>query len=154
MSGPVDIFALMVREEEKRRRAVREEVLSALGIPEFFSSGSVRIDAGKCYGPQCDLCVKACPTSAIFWREGRLIVQEELCIYCTACVANCMVEGCIRVRRVRPDGRVEEFSSVRDVAALQRAIAGEKATDMVGRLFPSPEEYLARFGHRAVGPPG
>ena len=150
MSGSVDIFSLMVREEEKRRKAVREEVLSALDIPEFFSSGSVSIDIGKCYGPQCDLCVKACPTSAIFWREGHLIVQEELCIYCTACVANCMVEGCIRVRRVRPDGRVEEYSSLRDVAALQKATAGAKAMEMVERLFPSPEEYLARFGHRAM----
>jgi len=154
LSGSVDIFSLMVKAEEERRRAVREEVLSALGIPEFFTGGSVSIDVGKCYGPQCDLCVKACPTSAIFWRDGCLVVQEELCIYCAACVTNCMVEDCIRVRRVRPDGRVEEFSSVRDVAALQRAIANGKATDMVERLFPSPEDFLARFRLLSTRLPG
>ena len=147
MAG-TDIFGLMVKEEERRKRAVREEVLSALGIPEFFTKGSIHVDAKKCYGPQCDLCVKACPTSAIFWREGELVIQEEICIYCTACVANCMVPDCIRVRRVRPDGRVEEFSSLKDVACLHKAISGQKAIDMVERLFPSPEDYLRRFGPR------
>jgi len=92
--------------------------------------------------------VKACPTKAIFWRSGKLIVQDEICIYCTACVANCMVEGCITVRRVRPDGTVEEFSSLGEVATLLRAVAGRKAEDAVERLFPRPGDFLARYGPR------
>ena len=146
VGGGPDIFSLLVEAEEKKRRSVREEVLGALGIEDLFARGSIHIDMQKCYGPQCDLCVKACPTSAIYWRGGRLIVQEEICIYCTACVLNCMIEGCIRVRRVRPDGRVEEYSSPRDVVCLQRAIAGLKAAEAVGRLFPSPEEFIRRYG--------
>ena len=141
-----DIFGLLVAAQEERRRSLREEVLSSLGIEDRFVKGSIWIDERKCYGPQCDLCVKACPTSAIFWREGRLIVQEEVCIYCTACVLNCMVEDCIHVRRVRPDGRVEEFSSAREVACLHRAVAGEKAVEAVERIFPSPEDYIRRYG--------
>jgi len=147
-TGAVDIFGLLAGEEEKRRRAIREEVLGALGIPDFFVKGSVHIDERKCYGVECDLCVKACPTKAIFWRSGRLVVQDEICIYCTACVANCMVEGCITVRRVRPDGTVEEFSSPGDVARLLRAIAGRRAEDAVERLFPRPEDFLARYSPR------
>ena len=145
MGGAIDIFGLMVEEEEKRQRAVREEVLEALGIPEFFVKGSVHVDLNKCYGVECDLCVKACPTSAIFWRSGRLVVQEEICIFCTACVVNCMVKDCITVRRVRPDGTVEEFSSLDDVARLLRAVAGRRANDMVERLFPSPGDFLNRY---------
>ena len=142
----MDIFSLMVGEEEKRKRALREEVLGALGIPDFFVKGSVSIDMRKCYGRECDMCVRACPTKAIFWRGGELVVQEEICIFCTACVANCMVDGCIRVRRTRPDGRVEEFSSLREAACLQKAIATEKAVGAVEQLFPNTEEFLRRIG--------
>jgi len=146
LSGGVDIFSLMVGEEEKRRKALREEVLGALGIPDFFVKGSVSIDTRKCYGRECDLCVKACPTRAIFWRGNELVVQEEICIFCTACVANCMVEGCIRVKRFRPDGTVEEFSTPREVVCLQKAIAGFRALEAVNKLFPSPEDFLRRMG--------
>ncbi|OYT52853.1 hypothetical protein B6U66_00740 [Candidatus Bathyarchaeota archaeon ex4484_135] len=142
----IDIFGLMVEEEEKRKKALREEVLGALGVPDFFKGGSIWIDARKCYGRECDMCVKACPTKAIFWRGGQLVVQEEICLFCTACVANCMVEGCIRVRRTRPDGTVEEFSSLREVATLLRSISGRKALEAVEKIFPSLGDFLSRFG--------
>ncbi len=157
----MDIFGLLVSEEERRRkaeeerrRALREEVLGALGIPDFFVEGSVRIDRSKCYGVECDLCVKACPTKAIFWRSGELVVQEEICIYCMACVVNCMVEGCITVRRVRPDGTVEEFSSVRDAARLLHAISGRKANEAVSAIYPDEEAFLARHGPLRPRPVG
>jgi len=150
LSGGVDIFSMMVEEEEKRRRALREEVLGTLGIQDIFVKGSVSVDMRKCYGRECDMCVKACPTRAIFWRDNELVIQEEICIFCTACVANCMVEGCIRVRRVRPDGTVEEYSSVREVAVLLRSISGRKALEAVEAVFPSTSDFLQRFGSRPL----
>lgn len=43
-------------------------------------------------GPSCDLCglcVDVCPTGVFKIEGGKLVVNEELCIYCKGCVALC-----------------------------------------------------------------
>ena len=37
----------------------------------------------------CGDCVKYCPTDVYSIREGKLIVNEERCIYCKACEVIC-----------------------------------------------------------------
>jgi Na+-translocating ferredoxin:NAD+ oxidoreductase RNF subunit RnfB len=63
------------------------------------------------------LCIKACPTNALFWKAGMVGIIEELCIYCGACVLNCIVDDCIKIVRkdqtVRLKGSADQKGSLR-----------------------------------------
>ena len=127
----VDIFQLLERASEKRRREKRVQLLQSLGVKEFFEEGSIKIDTNICDGVECKLCIEACPTNALYWGNGKVNVVEELCMFCTACVLNCIVDDCIRVRRKRPNGNVEEFSSPREALMLLHEINARRKRSRV-----------------------
>ena len=126
------------KEEKKGRRA---ELLESMGVKECFKEGSIEIDMKTCRGIECNLCIKACPTNALYWKAGEIGIIEDLCIYCTACVVNCIVDNCIRVTRKRSDGKTESFSTPEDVLRLMRKINSKKKREGVKSIFENPEGY-------------
>jgi len=145
----VNIFDLLSKEtsgEKKKEipKTRRAEFLDPMGVKDLFKEGSISINMKTCRGIECNLCVKACPTNALYWKAGEIGIIEDLCIHCTACVAICMVDDCICVSRNRPDGNNESFSKPKDVLELQCNINSRKRKDRVESLYPTVEEYLER----------
>ena len=123
---------------EKRKR--KEELLAPLNIKEYFAEGSISINKRTCQGVECKLCLKACPTNALFWKAGEVGITEELCIYCGACVLCCIVDDCIRITRKRANGEVEVFSKPRDFVALQNDINTKKRVKSIEDLFSEAQK--------------
>ncbi|MDG6221662.1 MAG: 4Fe-4S binding protein [Candidatus Bathyarchaeota archaeon] len=133
-------------EEEQKPASERSELLKSMGVEDRFEEGTINIDMRTCRGIECNLCVKACPTNALYWKGGDIGIINDLCIHCTACVANCMVDDCICVTRKRPDGKNEKFSNPKDVCMLLKKINSKKGVNRVTALYPTVEEYLDRHG--------
>ena len=114
-------------------------------MKEFFKEGSISINKHTCEGVQCKLCVKACPTSALYWKRGEVGIIEDLCVYCGACVLNCIVDDCIKIKRKREDGEVERFSKPKDVIALAEKINAKKRLGRVTAVFSTVEDYCDRY---------
>ncbi len=142
-SGP-DMFEMLKETAEQEKKKRKEELLAPLGVKEFFSEGSISINKRTCKGVECKLCIKACPTNALFWKMGEVGVTEHLCIYCGACVLNCIVDDCIKITRKRSDGSLERFSKAREVVALQHGIDTKRRFTRVQEAFPKPEDYTKR----------
>ncbi|MGB9684089.1 MAG: 4Fe-4S dicluster domain-containing protein [Candidatus Bathyarchaeales archaeon] len=141
-----DIFSLLVETSEKEKRKQREELLAPLGVKEFFVDGKITIDKRTCKGVECKLCIKACPTNALFWKSsGEVGITEELCIYCGACVLNCIVDDCIKIVRRRENGEMERFSTPRTYTMLENAINTRKRHERVKAIFPTTEDYLKLY---------
>ena len=145
----VNIFDLLSEEtseekEKEKRKIRRAEFLEPMGVNDLFEEGSISINMRTCRGIECNLCVKACPTNALYWKAGEIGIIEDLCIHCNACVTNCMVDDCICVTRKRPDGKTESFSNPKDVLELQCNINSRKRKDRVEALYPTIKEYLER----------
>jgi len=148
--GSMDIYSLLVGVSKKQRRERREQLLRSLGVQEFFEEGSIQIDMKTCKGVECKFCIKVCPTNALFWRAGDVVVTEDLCVYCTSCVLNCMVPDCIKVQRKRGNGENERFSNpVEALKILERFNTG-KRTNAIRELFPDEETYLKRYNKPIV----
>jgi Fe-S-cluster-containing hydrogenase component 2 len=141
----VDIFQLLEEASEKRKREKREQLLRSVGVKEFFEDGSIQINTGICDGVECKLCIEACPTNAIYWGSGKVNVVEELCVFCTACVLNCIVDNCIKVQRKRPNEGVEKFSTPEQATKLLYRINSRKRCEIVRRRLPTAEAYLKRY---------
>jgi len=144
-SSGVDIFQLLTETAEKEKKKRREELLSPLGIKEFFVEGDITINKRTCKGVECKLCIKACPTNALYWRVGEVGIMEELCVYCGACVLNCIVDNCVGISRKRETGEVESFSKPRDFMTLQQGINAKKRLERTHDIFPKPENYIERY---------
>jgi len=143
-----DIFGLMSdetpkAEEDKKKR--RKELLEPTGVKEIFKEGKININKFTCVGGQCRLCVKACPTNALYWGPGEVGITEDLCVYCGACVLNCMVDDCIKIERKREDGKVEHFSKPTDVIELGERLNGKKRLDRVKAIFPTITKYCESY---------
>jgi ferredoxin len=141
----VDIFQLLEGAGKREKKKRRQEALAPLGMKEFFVEGSISINKRICQGVECKLCIKACPTNALFWKAGEIGLTEELCIYCGACVLSCIVDDCIRITRRRLTGEVETFSKPRDFITEQSSINTKKRLQRVKEVFPEPEDYLKRL---------
>ncbi|MCW4001133.1 MAG: hypothetical protein NWE93_12945 [Candidatus Bathyarchaeota archaeon] len=121
---PPSIFDLMnedeaaVSEEEERKQR-RKELLEPTGVQELFKEGKISINKFTCVGGQCKLCIQKCPTNALYWGTGEVGIIDDLCVYCGACVANCMVDDCIKIERTRENGENEKFGKVSDIIKLQ-----------------------------------
>ena len=144
-----DIFSLMEEEpkqvspeEEKRKR--RKELLEPTGVKELFKDGKINVNKFTCVGAQCRLCIKACPTNALYWGAGEIGVIEDLCVYCGACVLNCMVDDCIKVERTREDGAVEKFGKPKEVIALSEKTNAKKRSERVKNIFQTAESYCEK----------
>jgi ferredoxin len=138
----VDIFQLLMETVEKERKKRKAELLAPLGLTEYFVDGSIAIDKRTCKGVECKLCIKACPTNALFWKGGEVGIVSELCVYCGACVLSCIVDDCVRVVRRRENGEVERFSKSRDFTSLEHYISGRKRRDLVLDIYLNPNKYL------------
>jgi len=148
-SSKVDIFDLLSGNEEKnQKRKQREELLAASGAKEFFPEGRININKQTCYGQECKLCIKACPTNALYWKAGEIGITDDLCVYCSACVLSCMVDDCIRIERKREDGKLEKFSKPKEAITLEHKINTRKRVERVREVFPTVEGYCERYMRR------
>lgn len=147
-SGNIDIYNLLSDSVTKAKKKQREELLAASGVKEFFVDGNISIDKRTCLGVECKLCIKVCPTSALYWKSGEIGVTEELCVYCGACVLICMVDDCIRITRKREDATEEKFSKPRDLVLLEDKINAKKRFERVKEVFPTSDAYCERYKPR------
>jgi Fe-S-cluster-containing hydrogenase component 2 len=147
----MDIYELLLEASEKMRKEKRAELLRSVGVKEFFEDGSIKIDMKTCKGVECKLCIEVCPTNALYWKAGEIGIIEELCVYCTSCVLNCMVDDCIEVKRKRPNGETETFSRPQDVFILLENINSRNRIKAIKMLFPDEETYLKRYGKHFFG---
>ena len=144
-ASTIDIFGLLSEDSpEQAKKKRRQELLEPTGVKELFKEGNITINKYTCVGGQCRLCVKACPTNALYWGTGEVGITEDLCVYCGACASNCMVDNCIKVERKRDDGKVEHFSKPQDVVMLGDKIGGKKRFDRVKALYPTAETYCEK----------
>jgi len=147
-SSSVDIFDLLLDDKEKAKKKQREELLASSGVQEFFAEGNIGINKRTCWGVECKLCIKACPTNALYWKAGEVGIVDDLCVYCGACVLSCMVDDCIKVERKREDGKVERFSKPKEVVKLQDKINAKKRFERVSEVFPTCEAYCEKYKHQ------
>lgn len=138
----VDIFGILTETSEREKKKRRQELLAPLDVKEFFVEGSIAINKRTCKGLECKLCVKACPTNALFWRAGEVGIVEDLCIFCGACVLSCIVDDCIRIVRKRADGVLESFSKPKDFTSLQHDISAKKRCSVILDIYRNPKKYL------------
>jgi len=138
-SSGADIYQLLLEASKKKRKEKRAQLLQPLGIKEFFEEGSISIDKRTCEGVECKLCIEACPTNALYWKSGEVGIVEELCVFCTACVSNCIVDNCIQVSRKRANGEIEKFKTPRDVLTLLGYINSRKRINRMELRFPTIE---------------
>ena len=144
-ASSIDIFNLMSEDSSgQAKKQRRKELLEPTGVKEFFKEGTININEYTCVGVQCKLCIKACPTNALYWANGKIGVTEDLCVYCGACVLNCMVDDCMKVVRKREEGSVESFSTPKAVLKLSEKINSKKRTERVQAIFPTVERYCER----------
>jgi NAD-dependent dihydropyrimidine dehydrogenase PreA subunit len=145
-SAQVDIFDLLSGSEEKaRKKKQRQELIASTGVKEFFPEGKITVNKRTCWGQECKLCIKACPTNALYWKAGEIGITEDLCVYCAACVLSCMVDDCIKLERTREDGKTEKFSKPKDAIRLLHAINTSKRAQRVREVFPTAETYCERY---------
>jgi ferredoxin len=137
-----DVFHLLREASQKRERKERTRLLQSMGINENFVEGSVRINWKTCRGVECKLCIDACPTNALYWREGEVSIAEKLCVFCVGCVGVCLIDDCIQVSRKRPSGEVESFSNAREVLILLHTINSKKAVERTKSRFQNIEAQL------------
>jgi Fe-S-cluster-containing hydrogenase component 2 len=138
----IDVFRLMTETADGEKKKRRKELLAPLGVEEFFAEGKTTINKRTCKGVDCRLCIKACPTNALYWKAGEVGIVDELCVYCGSCVLNCIVDGCAKVRRKRSTGEVESFSKPEDFMTLQNRINARKRFERIKEVFPDPKNYL------------
>lgn len=121
--------------EKKKTRSNRSELLRSIGVlEEYFEEGDIRIDKSTCRGVECKLCIKACPTNALYWSEGEVKIERDLCIYCGACVLSCIVDGCIRVTR-RKDGITESFSTPREIIEIMNSHSSHNRQEAIKKYM-------------------
>lgn len=154
-SSAVDIFDLLSEsgekasfKPEKQAKTQREELLCTTKVKDLFPEGSITINKHTCVGVQCKLCIKVCPTNALYWTSQGIGITEDLCVHCEACVLCCMVDNCIKVTRKREDGKEESFSKPRDVLTLVSQLNAKRRHQRIRDVFPSAEEYCKKYPFR------
>ena len=146
-ASSVDIFGLLSEDScdaDAKKKKRRQELLEPTGVKELFKEGKIGINKFTCVGGQCKLCIKACPTNALYWSTGEVGLIEDLCVYCGSCVLNCMVDDCIKVERKREDGKTERFSKPKDVLMLVEKVNAQKRLARVKAVLPTVEVYCKK----------
>jgi len=125
------------KEASRNQNVKRTQILQSMGVKEFFEEGNISIDKKTCKGIECQLCIKACPTNALYWKykSGEVSIIQELCIFCAACVANCIVDNCVRVSRKRTDGKTERLSTPANVFTVLNDVNSGKRIKFVKTMF-------------------
>jgi Fe-S-cluster-containing hydrogenase component 2 len=141
----VDIFQGLLDASRRQKRLKKEQLLKSIGVKEFFEDGSIKIDMKTCKGIECQFCIKVCPTKALYWKTGEIAIVDDLCVHCTSCVLNCMVDGCIKVTRKRKDGIIERFSTPKEVLSLGENINADRRIGKIRKILPDEETYVKRY---------
>ena len=141
----MDIYQVLLEASEKQKRQKRAELLKSVDVKDLFEEGSIKVDMKTCKGVECKLCIKVCPTNALYWKAGEVGVAQELCVYCTSCVLNCMVDDCIVVERKRPNGDNERFSKPSDVFTFWERLNTRKRMEATRMILPDGEAFLKRY---------
>jgi len=142
----VDIFGLIAEDSSgKARKKRRQELLESTKVKDLFNEGKIKINTYTCTGVECKLCVKACPTNALYWKAGEVGITEDLCVYCGACVLSCMVDNCIKIERKRENGKIEHFSKPRDFIMLENKINTGKRLERIKAVLPTAEDYCEKY---------
>jgi ferredoxin len=137
----MDIYGTLLEAGKKKNREKREQLLKSIDVKEFFEEGKISVDMKTCRGVECMLCIKVCPTNALYWKSsGEVGIIEELCVYCASCVLNCMVDNCIKVERKRPNGETERFSNPSDVTKLLEDVNTRNRMKTVKSVFSEEEK--------------
>jgi len=144
-TSSMDIYGLLLDASKRKKREKRAQLLQSIGVKEFFEEGKIKIDLKTCKGVECKLCIKACPTNALYWKTGEVGITEELCAYCTSCVLNCIVDNCIQVERKRANGETERFSNPVHVCSLLESLNARNRMKTIERVFPDQETYMKRY---------
>ena len=138
---PNKIYDLLLGAERGRRRKIRKELLHNIGVDEeYFEEGTIKIDDFTCRGAECKLCIKVCPTNALYWDEGKVKVEEDLCIYCGACVLSCIVDNCIVINRKRKSGKIETFGTPRQLTILTNSQAVQRREETLKLILVELEK--------------
>ena len=145
-SSSIDIFGMLSENKEENIKSQREELLASSGVKDLFKEGDISINKRTCWGLECKLCIKACPTNALYWQTGEIKIIKDLCVYCGACVLCCMVDDCIKIKRKRDDGTTEKFSKPKDVIKLDDKINSQKRVERIITLFPTIDRYCEKYG--------
>ena len=145
-SSSIDIFGMLSENNEENIKSQRKELLSSSGVKDLFKEGDISINKRTCWGLECKLCIKACPTNALYWQTGEVKIIKDLCVYCGACVLCCMVDDCIQIKRKRDDGTTEKFSKPKDVIKLDDKINSQKRVERIITLFPTIDRYCEKYG--------
>jgi len=145
-SSSIDIFGMLSENKEENIKSQRKELLSSSGVKDLFKEGDISINKRTCWGLECKLCIKACPTNALYWQTGEVKIIKDLCVYCGACVLCCMVDDCIKIKRKREDGTTEKFSKPKDVIKLDDKINSQKRVERIITLFPTIDRYCEKYG--------
>ena len=145
-SSSIDIFSMLSENKDELKKSQRKELLSSSGVKDLFKEGDISINTRTCWGLECKLCIKACPTNALFWQTGEVKIIKDLCVYCEACVLCCMVDDCIQIKRKRDDGTTEKFSKPQEVIKLDDKINTQKRIERITSLFPTVDRYCEKYG--------
>jgi ferredoxin len=154
-SSTIDIFDMLNESGEKvenskkktAQNTQREELLEATCVKDLFPEGSISINKYTCTGVQCKLCIKACPTNALYWTSNGIGITEDLCVHCEACVLSCMVDNCIKITRKTESGKEEHFSTTKEVISLENKKNAQKRLQRICDVFPTNEDYCKRYNH-------
>ena len=155
-SQTVDIFDLLSESKEKASqkstekpaepaKTQRQELLETTKVKDLFPEGTITINKYTCVGVQCKLCIKACPTNALYWTSSGIGVTEDLCVHCEACVLSCMVDDCIKVTRKRENSKEEHFNKTKDIITLENQANTKKRFQRISDVFPSTEDYCRKY---------
>jgi NAD-dependent dihydropyrimidine dehydrogenase PreA subunit len=152
-ASTIDIFNMLSdtaqQKPKKPAKTQRQELLEATKCKDKdrYPEGTITINKHTCVGVQCKLCIKACPTNALYWTNSGIGVTEDLCLHCEACVLCCMVDDCIRVTRKREDGKTERFSTIRDITILNNQLNAKKRCQRISDVFPTAQDYIEKYQH-------
>ena len=125
-----DLFEIESRVGKGTR--IRSTIFLRRGVDDRESSPrstGLSMDRGRCRS--CLRCLFACPTGALRAREGGPLLLENLCVGCTACIAECPD----RVFGIRD----EEAASDRLAAGAVAAVADD------GAVLVIPSGFLSGF---------
>jgi NAD-dependent dihydropyrimidine dehydrogenase PreA subunit len=148
-SPAINIFDLMAETEQTSAKTLRQELLETTKCKDKdrYPEGTITINKHTCVGVQCKLCIKACPTNALYWTNTGIGVTEDLCLHCEACVLCCMVDDCIRVTRKTAEGKTESFSKPKDVLTLTSQLNAQKRRQRISDVFPTTQDYIEKCPH-------
>ena len=86
--------------------------------------GIIRLESSLCPAG-CQACADICPTDALIMDDGKLILDERFCLFCSACTQVCPVPEALVVRRHRV--RHPPIKSGAWITAVEKLISLEMA---------------------------